>query len=235
LPKTPNGLRYPGAPETEPPNGPLQIGDLAADVDSRIVGRFSTLTALRSVIATPVLGMLAYVNTGGLYEFDGVDWVPFQGLRGLTFSSTQYDSGVGSNPAGTVEQRITGDLNMTNRRCLSGRMYYIAWRSVARGLRDGQHADDAEHPGLQDDPGHCLVEAGRDAQHHEPAGNTANSVPDCQVRRLVRGEARRTIYHFALFGVSASGQFHVGEDDRGRFQLLLKEDGASLPGLVTVT
>jgi hypothetical protein len=227
---TPNGIPFPD--DDDDADGPGAMAAMASAIDSRIVGRFSTLTALRSVIATPVLGMLAYVNTGGLYEFDGVDWVPFQGLRGLTFSSTQYDSGVGSNPAGTVEQRITGDLNMTNRRCLSGRMYYIAWRgrawpSVASTLMTLNIRASKTTPVTASSKLVATLSI-------KPAGNTANSVPDCPFGDWFAVNSTDD-YHFALFGVSASGQFHVGEDDRGRFQLLLKEDGASLPGLVTVT
>ena len=41
MPTTPLGIRYPGSPESEPPNGPLQMANMAADVD-RIVTTVKT-------------------------------------------------------------------------------------------------------------------------------------------------------------------------------------------------
>lgn len=226
---TPNGIPFPD--DDDDADGPGAMAAMAAAIDSRIVGRFSTLNTLKAAITTPVLGMLAYVNTGGLYEFDGVDWVPFQGIRGITPSSTQYDSG-GSNPAGTVEQRITGDINMTNRRCLSGRRYNIrfkgrAWPSVASTLMTLNIRASKTTP--------VTASSKLVATHTiKPAGNTANSVPDCPFDDDFAVNSTDD-YHFALFVVAASGQFHVGEDDRGRYEMILSEEGASMPGLVTVT
>lgn len=51
MPTTPNGLRYPVL--SEAPNGPLQIANLAADADTKVIGRFPSAAARDTAIPNP--------------------------------------------------------------------------------------------------------------------------------------------------------------------------------------
>lgn len=75
MPTTPNGLPYPGNPASEPPNGPLQIGNLALAADSKLVGRFTTTAARDAAITTPVRGQIAMVGST-MFVHTGTGWVP---------------------------------------------------------------------------------------------------------------------------------------------------------------
>lgn len=69
-----NALPYPDPDDA--PNGPSQIGALAAAVDTRLVPRFATATARNTAIPTPSNGQLAW-TTGDkrLWGHDGSGWV----------------------------------------------------------------------------------------------------------------------------------------------------------------
>lgn len=63
MPKTPNGIPYPGNPVSEPPNGPAQIAAVAQAVDTKLVGRFVSMTELTDAYPNPVRGMTAMIGS----------------------------------------------------------------------------------------------------------------------------------------------------------------------------
>lgn len=74
MPKTPNGIPYPGNPTTEPPNGPAQIGAVAEAVDSKLVGRFVSQAALDVAFPNPIRGMVATIGNQ-LWLRTSTEWV----------------------------------------------------------------------------------------------------------------------------------------------------------------
>lgn len=81
MPATPNGIRYPGNPASEPPNGPLQMGNMAQDIDDKLVGRFATLTALNTAYPNATRGQM--VTIGHIpWVRTSTMWAPLQaGMR----------------------------------------------------------------------------------------------------------------------------------------------------------
>jgi hypothetical protein len=235
LPKTPNGLRYPGAPETEPPNGPLQIGDLAADVDTKIVGRFANEAAFLAAYPTPTYGQVVYLSTGGMYEWNGFELEPVVGCLKVASSSTQYSSG-GSNPVGTTEQRVTGTITIpTSQRLFSGRLYYAEF--IGRGWAGT--VNEQVTLKIRVGTSTTLTTANTAVASHQfftmPTGsNSATDSADVKFGGYFAVQATG-IYGIGLFGKVSAGSFAVAEDDRGRYELILSKLGASAPGLVTVT
>lgn len=235
MPTTPNGLRYPGSPDTEPPNGPLQIGNLAADVDTKIVGRFTNEAAFLAAYPTPTFGQPVNLSTGGLHVWNGFALEPVAGGLKVGPSSTQHSSG-GSNPAGTTEQRITsaGLTIPTGERLFPGIKYRVdyigrAWagtvnEQVTLRIRVGTAT--------------TLTTAHTAVATHQfftllATGTPADDSPDVKFHGFFAVKSAG-IYGVALFGKVSAGNFAVGQDDRLRHELILSKDGAAAPGLVTV-
>jgi hypothetical protein len=234
LPRTPNGLRYPGDPNSEPPNGPLQIGQLAQDVDSRIIGRFADAAAALAAYPTPVYGQVFHLATLGLHEWNGTELEPLTGCLKVAPSADQYNSG-GSNPAGTVEQRITGGVNIpTGQHLFSGRLYWVGFSGRAWAGTVNEQGTLRIRVGKST----TLTTANTVVASHQfftiPAGsNNADDAADVKFGGYfaVRDSG---LYGVALFGKVSVGSFAVGKDDRGRYDLTLNKEGAAAPGLVTV-
>jgi hypothetical protein len=71
MPTTSSGLRYPAL--TDSPNGPLQIGNLAADLDAKVLPAYATIAARNTAIPSPAQGRPATV-AGVLHTYDGGAW-----------------------------------------------------------------------------------------------------------------------------------------------------------------
>ena len=103
MPTTPQGLRFPAASDS--PNGPLQIGNLAADVDPLIVPRAANITERNTKLPSPQRGQCCAVN-GVLHVYDGSAWRWEK--RGLTMGTTDNSGhlviphGLGASPTGVI-------------------------------------------------------------------------------------------------------------------------------------
>lgn len=233
MPRTPNGLRYPT--DNDDFDTVVDLANLAEDADSKLVGRFANADAALAAFPTPVYGQVFHLATSGLMEWNGTELEPVTGCLKVASSSTQYSSGVGSNPVGTTEQRITGDINIpTAQHLFSGRLYWIGFSGRAWA-------------GTVNEQGTLRIRVGKSttlttsntiiATHQFftiPTGsNNADDAADLKFGGYfaVRDSG---LYGAALFGKSSAGNFAVGEDDRRRYELILKKEGAAAPGLVTV-
>jgi hypothetical protein len=229
LPSTTGGLRYPV--DTDDFNVPQDIANLASDLDTKVVHRFGTLAALQAAYPSPQVGQVAWVTAMGLVAYNGFEWRGPSGLVKVTSSSTQYNSDT-PNPPGTTEQRITGEINMSGARHLSGRGYEIgfdgrAWAGTTTALTTLYIRVSTQSPVTT---GNSKVVAA----HEFYSPNTGVNAATVKFRGQYAVNATN-LYNIALFGKVSSGNFAVGEDDRGRYELTLRETGPSVPGLVTVT
>lgn len=229
MPSTAGGLRYPTINDDF--NPPEDIANLASDADNKVVHRFASLTALQAAYATPQVGQPAWVTTMGFVSWNGFEWRTPSGLVAVTSSSTQYDSG-GSNPAGTTEQRITGTINMTNARHLSGRGYEIGFRG--RGWAGTTTALMTMNVRVSDASPVTTANSKVVATHEFYSPNTGVNAATIKFSGEYAVNTTN-LYNIAVFAKVSSGSFAVGEDDRGRYELTLKETGQSVAGLVTVT
>lgn len=92
MPTTPiNGLRKPA--RSDSPDGPLQISNLADDVDSRLVGRFATTTERDAKIPSPTDGMICYVAADDYY---------YERVNGAWVKRTNFGGFSGTVSAGVV-------------------------------------------------------------------------------------------------------------------------------------
>jgi hypothetical protein len=103
LPTTSSGLRYPAL--TDSPNGPLQIGNLAADLDGKVLPPYTTIALRNSAIPSPLQGRSATV-AGTIHSYDGVAWR--WARRALTNGTTDSSGflviphGLGATPSGVI-------------------------------------------------------------------------------------------------------------------------------------
>lgn len=72
MPTTPGGAPYPSL--SDAPNGPGAIQALAVWLDSRVLLRFDDATARDAAITAPVIGMRAWLTSGGLTQYNGSSW-----------------------------------------------------------------------------------------------------------------------------------------------------------------
>lgn len=90
MPTTPNGLPYPGNAASEPPNGPLQIGNLAKAADAMVVGHYATTAERDRAITSPIRGQI--VTVGNLVRVHtGSEWAPVgAGMRAQRNTNTSF-------------------------------------------------------------------------------------------------------------------------------------------------
>lgn len=103
MPTTSSGLRYPAL--TDSPNGPLQIGNLASDLDGKVLPGYTTIAQRNAAIPAPAQNRPCIV-AGALHIYDGVAWRWER--RGLTNGTTDASGflviphGLGATPTGVV-------------------------------------------------------------------------------------------------------------------------------------
>lgn len=115
MPTTSSGLRYPAL--TDSPNGPLQVGNLAADLDPKVLPSFGTIAARDAAIPNPG-GARAALVAGRLHVHDGTAWRFSQRkyVTGTTDAAglLTVNHGLGVQPTGfllTVGPQATDLLN----------------------------------------------------------------------------------------------------------------------------
>lgn len=98
-----NNLRYPL--DSDPPNGPLQIGNLAADVDPLLIPRVASIAARTAKFPSPQQNNMCMV-AGRLHTYDGSSWrFANEGFKSATSDASGYVTvahGLGQAPTGVI-------------------------------------------------------------------------------------------------------------------------------------
>lgn len=116
MPTTSSGLRYPAL--TDSPNGPLQIGNLAADLDGKVLPPFTTIAQRNTAIPSPGQGRSAVI-AGAIHTYDGVAWR--WARRALTNGTTDASGflviphGLGVTPSGVIASSGPQASDLLNR------------------------------------------------------------------------------------------------------------------------
>lgn len=226
-----SGARYPDADGSS--SLWVHYENLAKDLAGLVVPRFAS-TSARDAAATSrstegyalTAGQLAEVTGAGRYRYNGSTWQPDRGIIGTSVATSQWNGA-----SGGAEQRIT-TLGITSLSLRSGNAYKArlkcrAWpgvNGVTFSLR--VRASSTGTPTATSD----AVAARQIAL--APGPDTAASDYVVEDDFVVQTSGS---FNISAFGIVASGTMAVGNDGRGRYELLVYDLGPAPSGMNTVT
>lgn len=231
--------------QTDGPLGGVQIGNAVADLAPHVAPYYDTTADRDSAHVDYVTeghtltdGMPARVNNIGLMQYVNGTWLTVANLEDIaalqfprlldeTHGTVQY------NHSGTTEVQVTGGSEIdtiTGLTLTSGRLYIAeffgkSWAGVAGvtstlNIRVGASLSTSS-----------VCVASRSTVQPAVGPNGINNTP-FYGKFVVQTTGT---YSVGLFGVVASGSFAVGADARGRYEVLVSDDGPAISGMQTVT